>query len=181
MGNEKIELVVIGKVKRIQGSNAELRILVISDFPERFKSLNRIYLVNQKTQERFTEHIEDVRLEDDDVILKLKGIDERKDAFKYRKFLIAIPIEERVKLPEDVYYIDEIEGAKVLTENGELLGFVDYVMQTGSVDIYVIKSGKKEIMIPAKKEYIISVDIEKQQIIVRLPEGLMEINEKSAK
>jgi 16S rRNA processing protein RimM len=80
-------------------------------------------------------------------------------------------------LPEDVYYIDEIEGLNVFTESGELLGNVDYVMTTGGVDVYVIRKGNSELMLPAKKEFVLSVNIKEKKMIVKLPEGLKEIYE----
>jgi len=184
--SKKIDLAVIGKVKRIQGNKGELRILVLSDFPERFSYLKWVYLVDPNNFGRTDidvcpTDVEGVRWDKEDAIIKFKGIDERADAFNYRKFLIAIPAEERVELPEDVYYIDEIEGLNVFTESGELLGNVDYVMTTGGVDVYVIRKGNSELMIPAKKEFIISVNISEKKMIVKLPEGLQEIYKNGAK
>jgi len=184
--SKKIDLAVIGKVKRVEGSKGELRIFIISDFPERFNRLKEVYFIDPKTFDRTDitvcpTEVENVRLDKYDAIIKLKGIDERNDAFQFRKFLVAIPAEERVELPEDTYYLDEIEGLSVLTETGEFLGKVDYVMMTGGADVYVIKKGDGEIMIPARKEFIISINIKENKIIAKLPEGLREIYEKEVK
>ena len=184
--SKKIDLAVIGKVKRIQGNKGELRILVLSDFPERFNDLKWVYLIDPNIFGRTDidvcpTPIEKVRWDKEDVIIKFKGIDEREDAFKYRKFFIAISVEERIELPEDTYYLDEIEGLNVFTESGELLGNVDYVLTTLGVDVYVIKKGAEELMIPAQKEFILSVNISEKKMIVKLPKGLRELYEEEGK
>ena len=107
------------------------------------------------------------------VFLKLKGIDTVEEAENYRNYYLKIERTDEV-LNKDSYYIVDIEGCKVYTDEDIFLGEVIEVFSTGSNDIYVVKGEDgKQILLPAIKDVIKNVDVKNKKIIVHLLEGLI--------
>ena len=93
---------------------------------------------------------------------------------KYRNCYIKLPREKARKLPENTYFIADLIGLEVYTEEGRLLGKVDDIYNSGASDIYVIKDATgKQILLPAIKEVIKQIDLEQEKIVVHLLEGLV--------
>ena len=108
------------------------------------------------------------------VLLKLEGIDDITEAEKYKNCYIKINREDAVELEEDSYFIVDIIGSEVFTEEGEDLGKVVDVFQTGSNDVYTVKTlDGKEILLPAIEDVIKNVNIENKKIVIHLMEGLI--------
>ena len=113
------------------------------------------------------------------VILKFKGIDDINDVEKYRKKSLYVTRENAVKLKKDEYFIADLIGMKVSTDEGEELGTLSDVMQTGANDVYVISmTDGEEVLIPAIRDCIRDVDVEQGQMCVHLLPGLLDINRK---
>ena len=118
--------------------------------------------------------IEEVKYHKNLVLLKLKGIDDINDTLEYKNCYIKISREDAVKLPEDTYFITDIIGIQVFTEEGELLGNIIDVFPTGSNDVYVIKDELgKQILLPAIEEVIRKVDVIAKKMTVKLIAGLI--------
>ena len=108
------------------------------------------------------------------VLLKLEGIDDIEEAEKYKNFYIKINRKDAVELEEDSYFIVDIIDSEVYTDENTYLGKVIDVFQTGSNDVYTVKSESgKEILLPAIKDVVKSVDVKNKKIIVHLLEGLI--------
>ena len=113
------------------------------------------------------------------VIVKFKGIDNINDVEKYRKKSLYVTRENAVKLKKDEYFIADLIGMKVSTDEGEELGTLSDVMQTGANDVYVISmTDGEEVLIPAIRDCIRDVDVEQGQMCVHLLPGLLDINRK---
>jgi 16S rRNA processing protein RimM len=160
--------IAIGRVERPWGIKGEVKVKILTDFPERFSLLKRVYLGD----EAIPFALEGFRLHKGRALLKLKGCDDRSSAEKLRGKLVQIPIEEAMPLGEDEYYVHQIVGLIVWTKDGELLGRVKEVLFTGSNEVYVVEGDDKEILIPAIEEVVVEVDIEGGRMIVNLMEGL---------
>ena len=118
--------------------------------------------------------IEQVRFSKNMVFLKLEGIDTIEEAENYRNFYLKVKRDKDEKLEEGSYYIVDIIGCKVYTDEKKLLGKIDDVFSTGSNDVYVVKDELgRQILLPAIKEVIKSIDVESKTIIVHLLEGLL--------
>lgn len=76
---------------------------------------------------------------------------------------------------DNTYKVSDLVGCSVVTEEGEALGSLVDVLPTGGNDVYIVQNEEKEILIPALKSVVLSVDLEKRLITVKLPEGLREI------
>ena len=109
------------------------------------------------------------------VILKFKGIDDINDVEKYKKAELYVTRENAVPLKKDEYFIADLIGVEVTSDEGEALGVIDDVLQTGANDVYVIKkTGCQDLLVPAIKACIKEVDIENQKMIVHLLAGLRD-------
>ncbi len=108
------------------------------------------------------------------VLLKLEGIDDIGEAEKFKNFYIKINRKDAVELEEDSYFIVDIIGCKVFTDENEFLGKVIDVFQTGSNDVYTVKNNEdKEILLPAIEDVIKDIDIANKKIVVKLMDGLI--------
>jgi len=117
--------------------------------------------------------IEQVRFSKQFVLLKFKGIDNMDRAENLRGGRIIISDSEALPLGEDEYYVRDLYGMKVVADTGEHLGMVEDILRTGANDVYVVRPIEgKDILIPAVKQYIISIDVPKQEMVVHLVEGL---------
>jgi len=159
---------VIGRVLGPHGVKGEVQVEILTDFPERFDLLQRVYL----GEELDAVAVEGCRTRGGKALLRLEGCDSRDEARKLCGQLVQVPVDEAVPLGEDEYYLHEIEGLEARTTEGEYLGHVVEVIETGSNDVYVVRNGRQEILIPALSDVVIKVDLEAGRIEVRLPEGL---------
>ena len=108
------------------------------------------------------------------MILKFKGIDNINDIEKYKRCSLYVTREHAVPLEEDEYFIADMIGMEVCTEDGNIFGTLKDVIETGANDVYVIESAEHgEVLVPAIKECIRSVDIEKRQMMIHLMDGLI--------
>ena len=108
------------------------------------------------------------------VLLKLEGIDDITEAEKYKNFYIKINRKDAVELDEDSYFIIDIIGCEVFTEENQKLGKVVDVFPTGSNDVYTVKNEEgKEILLPAIADVIKDVDVKNKKIVIHLMEGLI--------
>ena len=117
--------------------------------------------------------IEDVKYHKNMVLIKFKGIEDINMAETLRNAYLKIKREEARKLPQDTYYIADLLGLSVYTDEGEYLGKVDDIYSTKAHDIYVVKNEEgKQILLPGRKEVIQQVDLDQEKITVHLLEGL---------
>jgi 16S rRNA processing protein RimM len=159
---------VIGKVLAPWGLRGEVKIEILTDWPDRFALLERVYLgegIRPYALERF-------RLHKGKAILKLGDCESREAAEGLRGQFIHIPVEEAMPLGEDEYYEYQIIGLGVWTREGEYLGQIREVLYTGANDVYVVGGEDREILIPAIEDVVLEVNLEGGRIIVELMEGL---------
>ncbi|WP_425060820.1 Ribosome maturation factor RimM [Sporomusa carbonis] len=162
------DLITIGKIVAPHGVRGDVRILPLTDFPDRFYDMKAAFVENCGQLK-----LEAVRKHKQFILLKFAGIDTMNDAERLRGKLIKIGREDLVKLPEGQYYIFDIIGLNVITEDGEQLGVVTDVLQPGSNDVYVVEQqGKRELLIPAIKEVVKKIDIAAKQMVVKLQEEM---------
>ncbi len=166
------QLMEIGQIVNTYGIKGFLKVVPYTDDITRFEDLKSIYIEIKNSLETFI--IEEVKYSKNLVLLKIKGIDDINTAEKFKNCYIKIDRKDAVKLPEDSYFIVDLIGIKVLTDNNEELGNIVDVYPTGANDIYVVKNELgKQVLLPAIGEVIKNVDIENKKMIVHLIEGLV--------
>ena len=157
----------IGQIVNTNGLKGFLKVKPLTDDITRFEKLKTIYI--QKAKELIGFKIQEVKYNKQSVLLKLEGIDDITEAEKYKNFYIKISKENAVELEKNSYFIVDIIGCQVYTDENEYLGNVVDVFQTGSNDVYTLKNSEgKEILIPAIKEVIKNVDIKNKKIVSEL-------------
>lgn len=164
--------VVIGRVTRPQGIRGEVRVHPLTDFPERFKDDNSVFLKRHLNGE--WRRIQSHRWQGNIVIVKFEGVDDRNTAEALRDVLIETPDHNKITLPKGTYYVNDLIGLSVKTEDGDRVGMLEDIEQNGTQDLYVVRNGEKEILIPAVKSFIQKIDIEAGEIIITPIEGLIE-------
>lgn len=162
----------IGQIVNTNGLKGVVKVKPFTDDIKEFETFENIYV--QKKAELVEFKIESVRYAKQMVFLKLKGIDTVEEAELLRNFYIKINRDVLPELEADSYYIVDLLECEVFTIDGENLGKMDDVFNTGSNDVYVVKNEEgKQILLPAIKEVIKNVDIPNKKIIVELMEGLI--------
>ena len=106
--------------------------------------------------------------------MKLKGIDDRNAAERLRGRILFVDEAHRAKLPKGQYFVHDVLGLAVREEGGTDLGTVADVLRYPASDVYVVRGDRGEILIPAVKEFVQSVDLGARTMTVRLIEGMLE-------
>lgn len=162
----------IGQIVNTFGIKGQVKVNPFTDDIRRFDELKEIYV--EKKHELKLFQIEKVNYSKNMVILKLKGIETPEQAETLRNSYLKIDRKNEKKLPEGTYYIADLIGLDVYTDENKLLGKLDYIYNTGSSDIYVVKDEQgKETLLPAIKEVLKQVDLDNKKIIVHIIEGLI--------
>ena len=163
---------MIGKVVSTQGNKGEVNVLPLTDSTDRFKNLDTVFLRNSNS--RKTLNIEKIRSKENTVILKLEDIDNIEKAKMIVGSFLEVERKNAVKLPKDTYFVFEIIGLEVYTENNIFLGKVENVISTGSNDVYIVKNrNKEELYIPATREVVKNINLEKKRITINIVDGLI--------
>lgn len=162
----------VGVVERPRGLNGELKARPLTDFPERFDPGARVFIAGQ-TRQVIRSNWQQGR-----VYLYIDGVSSRESAEALRGELIEIPEDERPSTDEPFWYIDDIEGLRVVSADGSELGAIREVLQTGANDVYVVDRGaRKDLLVPALRDVVVSVDLDAGTMTVDLPSGLLPDDE----
>jgi 16S rRNA processing protein RimM len=156
-------------VRRPHGVRGELRVELLTGYPERLSHHEVLYLGPDLRPYR----LESVRLHKDLALVKLVGCEDRDQADLLRGQLVQVPFEDAVPLEEGEYYHFQVIGAEVVTEAGETLGQVAEVLETRANDVYVVLGPRGEVLIPAVEHVVQEIDLEAGRIVVRLLPGLL--------
>ena len=166
------DLLKVGVITTTHGVRGEVKVFPTTDDAERFLELEYVLLDTGRELRRLD--IKNVRFFKNLVILKFDGIDNINDIEKYKGKDLWIPREEAQELGEDEYYIADLQGLNVVLEDGTEFGTLRAVMETGANDVYIIDSNEHgEVLLPAIKECILDVDLEKNTMTVHLMKGLL--------
>jgi len=164
---ERAEFITIGIILGPWGLKGTFKVHPTTDFSERFNPGERVYLDGHATV------IESVAWQKDNAILKLPGIDTPEDAAKLCSKTLEISPDDLRELPEWQYYQFDIIGLEVYTTSGIIIGKISEILNCGN-DVYVVQnSNRKDILIPATRDIIKSVDLNKRILVIEPIEGLL--------
>lgn len=171
------DLLQVGVITSTHGVRGEVKVFPTTDDPARFKKLKNVVLDTGK--EMIDLEVAGVKFFKNMVIVKFKGIDNINDVEKYRQKSLYVTRENAVKLKKNEYFIADLIGLAAKSDEGEDLGILSDVLQTGANDVYVLsKEGNDDILLPAIRECVKEVDLDNGEITVHLLPGLRELNEK---
>lgn len=171
------DLLQVGVITTTHGVRGEVKVFPTTDDSARFKELKKVLLDTGK--ETLELEIAGVKFFKNLVILKFKGIDDINEVEKFKKCGLYVAREDAVALDENEYFIADLIGLKVWSDEDEELGELTDVLQTGANDVYVVRQeGGEELLLPAIKECVKEVDLKEGKILVHLLKGLRDINKK---
>ncbi len=150
---------IIGEVLKPQGIRGELKIKPFTDSAENFRGLKRVFLDGEEYK------VLCVRVGGDAVFLGLRGVPDRNAAETLRGKEVSVPRDEAPEPEEGRYYIADLLGSEVVTEEGKPLGTLAAIRQA-QTDIYTLAQGDKEILFPAVKGVITDIDLSLKRITV---------------
>ena len=164
----------VGVITSPHGIKGEVKVFPTTDDAKRFKELKKVILDTGK--EYIPMEIEHVKFFKNMVILKFKGYDNINEIEKYKSRDLLITRDQAVDLAPDEYFITDLIGLAVVSDQGVKLGTLKDVLETGANDVYVVamKDGK-ELMLPAIGDCILNVDLEQRRMEVHVLEGLMDL------
>ena len=167
----KKDLLEVGKITNTHGLRGEVKVVPWMDAPEDFERLERVYLRTRKEDIPLT--VKSVRYQKNNLIVKFAEYDDINDIEQYKNCVLCAERSELGELPEGSYYIVDLIGLEVLTEDGERVGVISDIFNTGANDIYEVKrDGKKALLLPVIDEVVKEVDINNGKVIVNIMDGL---------
>ena len=162
----------IGQIVNTFGIKGMVKVKPFTDDITRFDRLEKVYIKNKDSKKEY--EIEEVKYHKNMVMIKFKGIENPDDANLLRGSYLLVDRANEEPLEEGVYYIVDLIGLDVYTDEGILLGTLKDIFNTGSNDIYEVKDELgKQILLPAIADVIKEIDLENKKIIVHLLKGLM--------
>jgi 16S rRNA processing protein RimM len=172
---EEPQFLLLGKLLRPHGVRGEMRMSILTDYPERLAELDVVYLGTSPQQKNPKPYeIDTLRFHKQYALIKFTETTERNEADLLRGLMVMIDIANAVPLEEDEFYLYELIGLQVQTEDGAIIGTIQSVMETGANDVYVLRSPQgKEILVPAHDETLLDVDTDSGIVLMKLPDGLL--------
>lgn len=166
---------LLGEILRPHGVRGELRMRILTDYPERINKLKTVFVGTDIDAVDIREYrVQYMRKHQDYGLLKLMGIDDRDEADLLRALFVMVPIEKAIPLDEGEFYLYQIIGLSVQSDSGQFIGTIREVLETGANDVYVVDSDTYgEVLIPVTDEIIVKTDIQAQTIIIKLMDGLL--------
>ncbi|MDE6889775.1 MAG: ribosome maturation factor RimM [Eubacterium sp.] len=174
------DLFQVGAVTGTHGLRGEVKVYPTTDEPKRYEVLKDVILDTGK--ERLSLKIAHVRFFKQIVIVKFAGLNDINEVEGFKGAKLYVSRENALELREDEYYFADLAGLRVQTEEGEQLGIVKDILQTGANDVYVVgREHKKDLLLPAIKDCVKEIDVEGGRMVVHLLPGLLEASEGGAK
>ncbi len=156
----------VGQVLTTRGVHGEIKVLPLTEFPERFNRGRTLWLGGQPRRVVRSQWVGEV------VYLRLGGIATIEEAAPFRGTLLEIREELLAALPAGEYYLHDLVGLAVVTDDGRPLGRLAEVLATGANDVYVVRGEAEEWLVPALEDVVLAVDLESRTMRVSIPHGL---------
>ena len=164
----------VGVITSPHGVRGEVKVYPTTDDAIRFKKLDHVILDLGRGESRELK-IRQVKFFKNMVILKFDGVDTMNEVEGWRQKDLLITRDQAVPLQEDEFFITDLIGLTVVTDEGDTLGTLTDVMETGANDVYCVKTPEgKELLLPAIHDCILDVDLDEQKMTIHLLPGLID-------
>ena len=168
-------LIALAQIVRSHGRRGEVKALLLTDQPDQLTSLARCYVWDRRNDARRQYRIEQCRLRGNAVILALEGVGSIEQAETLVGQLLSVPEEALSPLPQGRFYASQLRGSRVVTEEGLEVGELVGLEEAPGHDLWVVRDGAREHLIPAVAEIVRRVDLSARRITIRPPEGLLDL------
>ena len=166
------DLFRVGVIANTHGIRGEVKVFPTTGEPERYNYLKEVILDTGK--EKKTLEVASARFFKNLVIVKFKGIDNINDVEQYKGCELFVTRENAIPLEEGEYYIADIIGAKIETEDGEFFGTLKDVLETGANLVYVSEHKGQEVLLPVIPDCVKEIDTENKKVVVHIMPGLLD-------
>ena len=168
------DLFRIGQITSAHGIRGDVKVFPVTSEPDRFLDMDRVLVAREGEEEHVKEYtITKASHFKNLILLHLKGVEDRNQAELMAGLSLWVRREDALPLDEDEYYFKDLLDCDVVDENGEVVGTVVDVMETGANDVLVVEDTEgKEILLPIIEDCVLDIDVEKQKITIRWMEGL---------
>ena len=167
------KLLRVGVITTTHGVRGEVKVFPTTDDPQRFKKLKKVILDDGKQQ--IDLEIQSVKFFKNLVILKFKGLDNMNDVEKFKQADLLVTREHAVKLAPGEYFIADLIGLQGISDEGEDLGELTDVLQTGANDVYIFsKAGAPDLLVPKITDCVKEINLEEGTVLVHLLPGLRD-------
>jgi 16S rRNA processing protein RimM len=170
----KGEFITIARVTKPQGRIGEVAATILTDFPERFSTRKRLFGSGPHDARRELE-LEDHWFHKEQIILKFAGVDSISQAEELAGWEIQVPRDERAELEEGSVYVGDLTGCTVFDSGREIGRVSDVQFGAGEAPLLIIQ-GEKEFMVPFAAEFLEEISLERKQLRMKLPEGMLELD-----
>lgn len=175
------DLIAIGKIVKTIGIKGNLKIIPLTDFPDRFYSTRRFFLFNEKDNQFQINEIlggydfafSECKVFDKYINVKIDNYDSIERSKGIINFILMVDEKERVKLEDGSYYFYDLIDS-VVYDKDVLIGNVISILNYGSGDLFNVKYADKEVLIPFNKEFVKNIDVKNKRIDVKLIEGFLD-------
>lgn len=162
----------VGVITQTHGIKGEVKVFPTTDDASRFKKLKEVIM--DTGRERLNMEVEGVKFFKQYAIVKFKGYDSINDVEKYKGSKLYVTRDKAVRLKKDEYFVADLIGMQVITEDGKPFGVLKDVMATGANDVYVVeREDSSEVLLPAIRECVLRIDMEQSVITVHIMDGLL--------
>ena len=168
-------LVAIGEIGRPHGLRGEVRVTPLTDHPGRFDALRDCVLWDEARDRRRPCRITSARVQGDAVVVAVAGYESPEAAGTLTGWLLAVPESEALPPPDGHFYPWQLVGCRVLTEDGREVGQVLRVEGSPAQDLWAVGDGAREHLVRAVPEIVREVDLGERRVVIRPPEGLLEL------
>lgn len=162
---------VIGQVTKPHGVRGEMRVMPLTDRPERFSWLKEVFLGEDGGRRA---KVTAARVHQGFILLKIEGYETRDDAETLRGTKLTIPEDQAIPLDEGEYYLRDLLGMKVVTDEGRQLGVLEDVIETGANNVFVVRGPDGEVLLPDIPDVVVEIDFEEELMTVRPLPGLLD-------
>lgn len=164
-------LIEVGKIVNTHGLRGDVKVIAWMDYPEDFEQLTTVYIKTRTEMKKLT--VKNVKYQKNNLIVSFDELKDINEAEPFKNSVLYADRDELGELPEGVHYIVDLIGLDVVNEDGEKIGVLADVFNTGANDIYDVKrEGKKNLLLPVIDDVVKSIDIENGVITVHVMEGL---------
>ena len=176
---KKCKLVSLGCIVKPQGNKGEVRVLLhAAEGKENLEEGKEVHLeLKGESYNLELESVREIPGKEKLIFIKFKGIENRAEAYKLVGYQIKIKEKDLKPLEKDTFYFFQLKGCRVKDKQNRFLGKVEDLLSAGENELLIVKKGKREILIPFARSICLHVDVEKKEIIVDPPDGLLNLNE----
>jgi 16S rRNA processing protein RimM len=169
-----MDLIAVGRISKPIGTRGEVKIFPLTHDKHRFSCLSDVWLGNEAAKVELKKIVK-VRIDAKQVVLNFDGIDTVEEAEKIRDLFLFVPKEDAVKLRDGSYFVDDVIGCEVVTEEQMAVGVItDLLSLPMNNDLWVVKKGAKEVLIPVVKAIVRQVDVKNKRITIHALDGLLD-------